>query len=421
MKKITPLFIIRLFVILFISLLAKLYIPYRGFFPYPEIEVWSKLPTFISSLANFDGVHYIKIAMHGYQQYDQAYFPLYPLLIHTIAIFWEVRYLLVGLLLSNIGFFIGIIYLYKLCKEVVTEKIFWWVLCFMFVFPTAFFFSAVYTEGLFFMFFMGALYYLRTDRFMRAVVFAILASLTKFIGVFLVIPFFFYFWFEKRKMSLRAHLKTHALSSRPSLLRRVEGSSSTKSVVIDSSISPAGGLGMTVFKKTIKNTFIILSPLIGLALYCLYLFQTTGDPFFFFTSQKVFANRSTHLIILPQVYYRYAKIFITNRFSTAYFVALVEVGIFTLAFLASCAEFISSYKKRNYFFLGLSIFSLIVLILPSLTGTFSSMPRYALFAPSLFFFLAKIKSQYIKIIAASAFTFLQIILFMLFIQGYFVS
>lgn len=372
MKKISLFFFVRLLLILFVSLIGKIYIPYRGFFPYQEIEALSKLPTFISAFANFDGVHYIKIAMYGYQQYDQAFFPLYPLLIHIISIFVGFRYLLVGLLISNSCFFIGLVYLYKLCRLMMKEEKFWWVLCFIFIFPTAFFFSAVYTEGLFFMLFMGVLYYLHTGRFKLLVLFAILSSLTKFIGVFLVIPIFFYFWFEKRQLSL-------------------------------------------------KNILILFSPIFGLAIYCLYLLKTTGDPFFFFTSQKVFANRSTHIILLPQVYFRYFKIFLTNQFSTAFFVAAVEMLLFSLVFIACCIEFIFSYKKRNYFFLSLSIFSLLSIVLPTLTGTFSSIPRYALFAPSVFFFLAKIESKKIKIISVFVMGTLQVILLMLFIQGYFVS
>ena len=59
---------------------------------------------------NFDGEHYISIAQRGYGQGEQAFFPLYSLLIKGLSVLFgkgiEI-YVLMGLLISNFSFFIS--------------------------------------------------------------------------------------------------------------------------------------------------------------------------------------------------------------------------------------------------------------------------------------------------------------------------
>ena len=103
----------------------------------------------------------------------------------------------------------------------------------------------------------------------------------------------------------------------------------------------------------------------------------------FFRVQPVFgANRSTNLILLPQVYFRYLKIFFTANWNFQYFVSLIEFFIFTFVFivlildLLKIVKFSENWKLKigNYERLSLSMFSFINLLLPTLTGTFSSIP-----------------------------------------------
>ncbi|MGB9883259.1 MAG: hypothetical protein ACPLRN_01960, partial [Microgenomates group bacterium] len=95
-----------------IIFLASKFIPYLGFFPYKETLNQYQLPFWLSKLANFDGVHYLLIAKNGYSQWEQAFFPLYPILIKIINIFIN-NYLLTGLLVSNISFLVGLYFLKK--------------------------------------------------------------------------------------------------------------------------------------------------------------------------------------------------------------------------------------------------------------------------------------------------------------------
>jgi len=374
----------RIFDFLIIFFSQKI-IPYLGFFPYKDELLLFNLPNWISALANFDGLHYISIARNGYAQYEQAFFPLYPILIKFLTPLFSNNQLLTGLIISNVSFFIGITILARSYKDSN------WIIVFLLLFPTSFFFGAVYTEGLFFLLLISTLFFLKKENYLLVFIFVLLASLTRLVGVFLVIPMSF-----------------HLIQRLDPRLRGDDR----------------------------KVLFIaLLAPLIGLFSYCFYLWKTTGDPFFFLTSQPVFgANRSSHLILLPQVYWRYFKIFITAAHDSRFYVSVVEFFMFNFVFVILVLDlfknlgirhwsFIRNFKLeiRNYDLIALNIFSFSNLILPTLTGTFSSIPRYSLFSLSFFIYLAQIKNNLIKYLIFIVFLILHILLLGYFTQGYFIS
>lgn len=368
-----------------ISFFAQKTIPYLGFFPYKELLVEYGLPSWISSFANFDGIHYLLIAKQNYSQWEQAFFPLYPLFIHVVG-FIIPNYLISALFISNCSLIIGLIFFHKLLKMWKIKTL--WPLFFLLSFPTAFYFGMVYTESLFFMFFILSLYFLYKKNYWVAGLFATLSSATRLIGIFLVIPFFFYFF-----SNIRGLLKSLKLSS-------------------------------------LSFVLVLVSPFIGLISYMGYLWKTTGDPLFFFNSQPIFgANRSTHLITLPQVYYRYIKILLTATHDFQWYLSLLEISIFSLIFIVLILDFLKIKKQlsvastnlRGLQRLSLNIFSFINIVLPTATGTFSSIPRYALFSLSFFIFLGELKNTTLRSIVFIIFIILQIAILSLFIQGYFVG
>jgi len=366
-----------------ISLLAPFVIPYLGFFPYKDLLVQYHFPDFLSHLASFDGVHYTQIADNGYAQNEQAFFPLYPLLIKALTFVTHNR-LASGLLIANISFLIGLIVFQKYLKIIFpkNKSQLFWTFFFLLVFPTSFFFGAVYTEGLFFLLFILSLYFLKKKNYWLAGLFAAFSSLTRLIGIFLVIPFLFSFFYEKR-LSYK-HF----------------------------------------FSWVDRHILLVLSPFVGFSLYCIYLWKTVGDPLFFFHAQPSFgANRSTHLILLPQVYFRYVKIFFTAQFNFQYFTSLVEFVFFTFVLVVLILDLIKNLKLKvkNFDRIALNLFSFANLLLPTLTGTFSSVPRYVLFSVSVFLFLGEIKSTRVKFLLGLLFAFFHIMLFGFFIQGYFVG
>ena len=64
----------------------------------------------------WDAVHYIDIAVGGYQGTDMAFFPLFPFLIRVVGSLAG-SHLLAGLLISNASFFFGLLFLYKLLEH----------------------------------------------------------------------------------------------------------------------------------------------------------------------------------------------------------------------------------------------------------------------------------------------------------------
>lgn len=388
---------------------AQKTVPYLGFFPYKELLVEYNLPTWISALANFDGIHYLLIAKQGYSQWEQAFFPLYPLLIKIIS-FIIPNCLAAALLISHTSFAIGLIYFNKLLRVWGIKTS--WPLLFLLSFPTSFFFGVVYTEGLFFMLFILSLYFLYKKQYWLAGICAALSSLTRLIGIFLIVPFFFHLITEKQIDFKNLKFK----------------------------INPFDKLRInTEQSRSIKNyIFLLLSPLLGLFSYMSYLWITTGDPLFFFNSQPLFgANRSTHLILLPQVYYRYLKILFIANHNFQWYLSLFEMSVFSFVLIILVLDLMKISQQifkpsanlrglqwpitTTYFLLGLNIFSFINLVLPTLTGTFSSIPRYALFSLSFFLYLAQLRSKKIKVGLVVVFVTLQIVLLSLFIQGYFVG
>jgi len=377
------------FIIIFFS---QKIIPYLGFFPYGDQLLNYNLPSWIYALANFDGLHYLSIAQNGYAQYEQAFFPLYPILIKFLAPLFLNNQLITGLVISNISFLLGLFTFYKYLQLIKGSENPTPTILFLLAFPTSFFFGAVYTEGLFFLLLITTLYFLKKENYLFVVLFAFFASLTRLVGVFLIVP----------------------------MIIHLYRSSKTKS--------------------NIKN-LILIAPLFGLGIYCFYLYQTTGDPLFFVTSQPIFgANRSSHLIILPQVYWRYFKIFITAAHDPRFYVSIVEFLIFNFVFIVLILDLykiLLSFPRRResklswipvftgmtsqWDRLSLNLFSLTNLVLPTLTGTFSSIPRYSLFSLSIFIYIAQIKNTLVRYLILLIFLFLHILLLGYFTQGYFIS
>lgn len=365
------------------ALVAPHVIPYLGFFSYGRDVLIYNIPDFVRALSNFDGIFYIRIALKGYSETEQAFFPLYPLLIRFVNPL-VLNPILSGILISHLAFVGGFIFLKKLLEETVSKKTVVWVLLFLLAYPTSYYFGVMYTESLFFFLFVLSLYFSRKKQFFFSFVAAYLLGVTRVVGVFASIP-----------------LLAPLLTKRPK----------------KGEILP----WVRVNRKTI---LVGLAPIAGLATYCFFLFVTTGDPLFFFHAQEEFgANRSTSLILPPQVIYRYLRIFLTADKNFQYAVALLELSfyLFTLAVLTYDLKKQLMQKKRGFERIGLNLFSLFNIILPSLTGTLTSIPRYSLLSFSIFFVLGEIRNTVFKVVLLTLFIVLHIIMFAFFVQGYFVT
>lgn len=358
-----------------IAYLAPFFIKFYGNFSHPKVLALFSLPKFIKSFANFDGIFYIRIASQGYEEFEQAFFPLYPLLMNLFSKVWDNK-LVIGLLISNISFILGIFVFKKYLDLVVRDKnkVFW-SLIFLLVFPTSFFFGAVYTESLFFLLIICAFYFFKKENFLLAGLFSYFAATTRFIASILIVPFMVYLFFKDKR-----------------------------------------------FKLSLSKLIPLAAPLLGLTTYSFYLWKTFGNGLMFFTSQTAFsAGRSTKLIMLPQVYFRYLKIFLTASKNFQYFVSAVEFTLFSLVFFGVLWYGYKMWRRKNWDLTALSAFSLLNILVPTLTGTFLSTPRFSLLSLSFFVFLSEIKNRNLKLGIALIFILLHTVLLAYFIQGYFIS
>src|SRR5260221_2861026 len=108
---------------LLISYIAKMYDRYEEHFRFKYIIVKysHQIPHFLASLANYDGAHYLYIARFGYHQYEQAFFPLFPLLVRLSWPFFGSSAFLAGLFIPNVGFLIGL-YFFKRYLDSIWKK-----------------------------------------------------------------------------------------------------------------------------------------------------------------------------------------------------------------------------------------------------------------------------------------------------------
>ncbi len=353
-----------------ISYLATRTIPYLGYFSFSDLLDSFRLPDFVKRFTGFDGLHYIKIALSGYEKNEVAFFPLYPLLIRLLAPVPGLTFPVAALVISWTALIASLLILPRYLSLTGLSKNAKWSIIFLLTFPTSFFLQSAYSESLFIVLVLLCLFTNKRGNFWASALFAYLAGATRVVGIFLVIPL--------------------------------------------------------LFSGAARRLSLLLAPILGFASYAGYLWFTTGDGLKFFHVQSLFgAGRSTKIILLPQVLYRYLRIFLTADLTYTYFIAVVEFSIFIFALSILLYDLDKIIKKKAVGNLsdrlGLNLFGLAMLVFPTVTGTLLSIPRFVLPILTLYLVLSEINNQYFKVVIAGFFAILHVILLMFFIQGYFVS
>ncbi len=285
----------------------------------PLLAVWGR----------WDAEHYIGIATSGYSGTEPAFFPLYPMLIWLGGKLTG-NHLLAGLFVSNAASFFALLYLYKLVEHEFNRQVAHRAIFYVSIFPTAIFFSAVYTESLFLCLSVGSFYYIRERRWLLAGVLGFLAALTRVEGVLLAIPFLIE-W----------------------VVALYEARGDWYKWPVDTVLKPLAG--------------IIMMPL-GLASYMAYLWVLRGDPLYF---SHVQAHWDRYLAP-PWVSFEHAlRIIMGNYAPQTIANQLLEVT-FTLLMLATLAIGFRRLRASYIAYMAVSI------LVPLSTSSLMSMPRFAL-------------------------------------------
>jgi Gpi18-like mannosyltransferase len=358
-----------------LAVLADRWLVYDPSFPYaPEILAQLNLPRWLYSWGGFDGVHYLSITAKGYADtaFVQAFFPVFPLLLRFFA-----NPLLAGLILNFMLTAAVALVLYQLVLLDYSAKVAKWSFLAFLLFPTSLFLGSLYTEPLFLLLVLGSFLMARKGQWAWAGILAGLASGTRIIGVLLLPALLVELWLQAKPKSIKQFIR----------------------------------------ERWRQLAWLALG-LTGLLGYMYYLWLTFGDPLYFLHVQAEFGSgRQESLVLLPQVIWRYVKILWTARpFDWKYFVYAQE---FFLS-LGVLSALIVWYKRIRPSYL---VFSLLSFILPTLTGTLTSMPRYVLACFPLFLLLGQYYSvkSLSRTLLLTASVILLIINSVLFIQGYWVA
>lgn len=154
---------------------------------------------FLNPWTQHDAGAYLDIARNGYNGDfnngvgNYTWYPFYPLLIKLLSF---IGYDLAAFLISNAASFLSIVLLYILVKKELGSRSSYKTTLYMLLFPTAFFFTAMYTESLFLMLSLLCFIFAKRGNYLYAGAAGFFASLARFQGILLFLPLA-YIYFSK--------------------------------------------------------------------------------------------------------------------------------------------------------------------------------------------------------------------------------
>jgi len=292
-----------------------------------------KFPDIFQMWAVWDSDQYLNIAMHWYPQTtnvsamtEYVFFPLYPFLMKLLALAIG-SYFVAGLIISNICLFIACFYLYRLVSLAEDESTAKRAIRYLFLFPTAFILSGIFTESLFLALSIACFYYARKRRWVLSGVLGALTALTRPDGIVIFIPM--------------AYEYLCSVSFNP--------------------------------RKIKADALALLIPPLGLGMYMAYDLYMTGDPLAFAHAQSLWGFVLQNP--LGQLKFRLTQLGMDVRFN----------GLMTLA---AILLLVICYKKIGFAQL---IYGLLLIAIPlSSPASLWSMSRYLLVVFPLFIIGAKL-------------------------------
>lgn len=166
--------------------------------PYGQLppEVGGPLGVIVNPMRTWDGLWYRLIAVEGYEGtvHKAAFWPLFPWSMRLLGDLANISYETAGYLIANVSFLVALVLFYRLMVIDFDARVASTATWAVALFPTAFFFNAVYTESPFLMLLVGALLAARIQRWWLAGILAALAALTRSYGMFLILPFAVLYW-----------------------------------------------------------------------------------------------------------------------------------------------------------------------------------------------------------------------------------
>lgn len=160
----------------------------------------------------WDSGYYLDIAKNGYSaalgqgtmvegQANYAFFPLYPFLIKIFSYLFGSFYL-AGLFISNFCLLLSAYVLYKLVKLDYSSETALNSVKYLFLFPTAFILSGLFSESLFLLLLLSSFYFARQKNWLTANLSGLFLVLCRPLGILMLLPIA-YEYFKSREFKIK--------------------------------------------------------------------------------------------------------------------------------------------------------------------------------------------------------------------------
>jgi len=297
--------------------------------------------TFQSAFSTWDAQHYLFLAQYGYHPGFESdrFYPLLPGLIHLFSPLFG--FFLSGLFISSVMSTIGFVYFYLFVRDFTKdESVAFLSFLLLLFFPTSFYFSLIYSEGLFLGIVAPLFYYLYKKKYLLSFVLSFLLPLVRATGILILPALSIYVFLDYFKFPLNNFKKTlkSALRIRPSLA-------------------------------------IVFAPFIGFAILLFMMHFSTGNLFTgIIYSGNVVGGWHINSLWNPMIFLH--NLFDTHLVLHGFTNSIID-RIFFILFLLSLPLV---WKKTDLF---LFIYTLSMGLVP-LFGSFMSYTRYSLLALPIF-------------------------------------
>src|SRR3989338_592810 len=215
-RKVIYLFILTKIFVIAIAVSVQFFVP-------ADITHTQKISdnVFLNPFAQYDSTAYLDIAKNGYNGEfangvgNYHWYPLYPLL---IRVFSFIGFDLAAFLIANIASIFAVVMLYLLVKDELGKRNAYRTAFYTLLFPTAYYFTMMYTESLFLLLSLCTFYFAKRENFLAAGVFGFFTSLTRIQGILLFVPIAIIYLrsvgFDYRKFSVSniKKIRTNSLS-----------------------------------------------------------------------------------------------------------------------------------------------------------------------------------------------------------------
>jgi hypothetical protein len=218
---------------------------------------------FLDLPARWDTGWYLGIAGEGYSyipsagtehQQNIAFFPAFPMSMRYLSVLFGRQVLWTGVLISLVSFFIALTYFLRLARSLLkNEEQAVTAVMLLAAYPFAVFYSAAYTEALFLLTLMGAVYHFHVQQWWRAALWGFVCGLTRPNGALLSIVL--------------------ALMAASEFARAAESSEGSEKKGFRFVLPPGGWTTVS------QRLLVAAMPGFGMLAFSAFIWRLTGNPF----------------------------------------------------------------------------------------------------------------------------------------------